>query len=258
MKRNLLWTLLLLLPVSGFSQSADSLRVLWIGNSYTFFNDMPSTAREIASTQGVKLSCTRFLTGGERFSGHLTNRDLLDAIAAGGWDFVVLQEQSSIPALNTAQVARDVYPFAYRLDSLVHASSPDAKVVFYMTWGHKNGTVRPTPEYPLTQYYREMQERLKTSYLEMTYDNNAWCAPVGMAWQQVRAERPDIELYHPDTFHPSAEGSYLAACVIFATISGKPFTTSVNAGLPPEIAAYLQQTAQTAVFENAALCNIVR
>ena len=86
--------LLLFVPFFTQARDTDSLRVLWVGNSYTYYNDMPSTVRQIAATQKVKLSCTRFLKGGERLSGHLKNQKLLDAIAAGGWDYVILQEES--------------------------------------------------------------------------------------------------------------------------------------------------------------------
>ena len=82
--------LLLFVPFFAQARDTDSLRVLWVGNSYTYYNDMPSTVRQIAATQKVKLSCTRFLKGGERLSGHLKNQKLLDAIAAGGWDYVSL------------------------------------------------------------------------------------------------------------------------------------------------------------------------
>ena len=188
MTKNLFRILLfLLLPLAGQAKDADSLRVLWVGNSYTYYNDMPAIVQQIAATQKVKVSCTHFLKGGERFSGHLTNQKLLKALAAGGWDYVVLQEQSSAPAMPTRQVAREVYPQARTLDSLVHAGSPDARVIFYMTWGHKNGNRFPIPEYPPINRYETMQERLITSYLEMAYDNDAWCAPVGMAWRRVRA-----------------------------------------------------------------------
>lgn len=250
--------LLLLLPVCAQARDIDSLRVLWVGNSYTYYNDMPDAVRQIAATQKVKLSCTRFLKGGERLSGHLKNKKLLAAIAAGGWDYVILQEQSSAPAMPTRQVAREVYPCARTLDSLVHAASPDARVVFYMTWGHKNGNRRPVPEYPPINNYEEMQERLKTSYLEMTYDNDAWCAPVGMAWRRVRAERPDYVLYAQDCFHPSPLGSYLAANVIFTTLYGKPYQTGFTMGFPAEQAEYIQRVAQQTVLENTTLLNIKR
>ena len=103
--------LLILLPLGGMAQTPqDSLRVLWVGNSFSYCNDLPGMVQKIASTQKVKLSCTRFLKGGERFSGHLKNKKLLQAIADGGWDYVVLQEQSTAPAMPTGQVAREVYP----------------------------------------------------------------------------------------------------------------------------------------------------
>ncbi len=250
--------LLLLLPLAAQAQKTDSLRVLWVGNSYTYYNDMPSIVQQIASTQKVKLSCTRFLKGGERFSGHLKNKKLLKALAGGGWDYVILQEQSSTPARHTAEVARDSYPYARQLDSLVHAASPDAKVIFYMTWGHKNGSVHPAKGYKLMTSYEGMQERLKTSYLEMTYDNDAWCAPVGMAWSQVRSERPDYQLYVQDCYHPALLGSYLAANVIFTTIHGKPYQTNCTMDLPAEQAEYLQRVAQQTVLQNLGLLNITR
>ena len=245
-----------LLPLGCMAQTQDSLRVLWVGNSFTYYNDLPATVREIAASQGVKLSCARILKGGERFSGHLKNRALLDTLARGGWDYVILQEQSSSPAMPTGEVAREVYPFARTLDSLVHAGSPRAQVIFYMTWGHRNGCRRPVAGYPPINSYELMQARLVTSYLEMTYDNDAWCAPVGLAWRQVRAQHPDWDLYQPDNYHPSPTGSYLAANVIFTTIFRKPYLTEVRAGLPTEQAGYLQHLAQRTVLDNLVLLNI--
>lgn len=156
----------------------------------------------------------------------------------------------------TRQVAREVYPAARTLDSLVHVASPDARVIFYMTWGHKNGNRFPIPEYPPANSYGTMQERLITSYLEMAYDNDAWCAPVGMAWRRVRAERPDYVLYAQDCFHPGPLGSYLAANVIFTTIYGKPYQTACTLDFPAEQAEYIQRVAQQTVLENLTLLNI--
>ena len=102
MTKNLFRILLfLLLPLAGQAKDADSLRVLWVGNSYTYYNDMPAIVQQIAATQKVKVSCTHFLKGGERFSGHLTNQKLLKALAAGGWDYR--------PARSTASCMR-VHP----------------------------------------------------------------------------------------------------------------------------------------------------
>lgn len=256
MMHKILGLLLVLIPIGMAAQPQDSVRVLWIGNSFTYFNDLPGMVREIAASQGIGLSCTRFLKGGERFSGHLKNPELIQALKSGGWDYVILQEQSTIPAMPTTEVIRDVYPAARVLDSLAHVGSPDAKVVFYMTWGHKFGNRKPVAKYPPANDYENMQERLKTSYLEMAYDNSAWCAPAGMAWRQVRRERPDCELYRSDNYHPAVPGSYLAANVIFATLFQKPYRTEFTADLPDSTAEYLQQTAQKTVLDNFVLLNI--
>jgi hypothetical protein len=101
-----------------------------------------------------------------------------------------------------------------------------------------------------------MQERLKTSYLERAYDNDGWCAPVGMAWKKVRQERPNLQLYMADRCHPSLVGSYLAANVIYATIIQSGYQSEFNSKLDPELAEYLQQIAQRTVLDNLQLLNI--
>ena len=233
----------------------DTLRVLWIGNSYTSCNNLPDVVCDIAASQKKLMKVTRVVKGGERLAGHLENPILHQLLRQGGWNYVVIQEFSSTPAYSTTTVVNEVYPYAREIDSLVLAYSPEAKVIFYMTWGHKKGNVRQTP-YPLDDTYDDMQERLKLSYLEMTYDNNAWCAPVGMAWKTVRKEHPDYDLYTADNYHPSLLGSYLAANVIFTTIYQRKYQTSVTCGLAPQIANTLQETAQKTVLSNLKLLNI--
>lgn len=257
MKR-ILFTLLVLIPCLTMAQTTkqDSLRLLFIGNSYTYYHDLPKMVYEIAKSQKKKLSVKSVTKGGEKLSGHLKNQKLRDMLTSQKWDFVVLQEQSSTPAKPTEVVMAESYPAAKSLDSLIHIGSPNAKTIFYMTWGHKYGTTHKIDNYPLAYTYEGMQERIKTSYLEMTYQNNARCAPVGMAWQRVRAERPDYQLYTSDLSHPSTLGTYLAANVIYATIFCSPYQTTYTAGFLSEKAEYIQQAAQKTVFENKMILNI--
>lgn len=244
-----------LMPMHSMANDNDSLKVLWIGNSFTFTNDIPGIVKDIADNQGVKLSITRFLKPGERFSGHLKNKELVKALKKGGWDYVILQGFSSTPAYSTESVARDIYPYAHTLDSLAKTKSPNVHVIYYMTWGHKYGNVRQT-DYPLDDTYELMQERIKTTYLEMTHANNGWCAPVGIAWKRIIEDYPAYQLYESDCFHPSILGSYLSANVIFTTIHQRRYQTDVTCGIPTEQAEALQQTAQNTVMENLKLCNI--
>lgn len=260
MKRNVFFIggiLFLLISLSSYGQTkTDSLHVLFIGNSYTHFNDMPETVRKIASTQQVNLACTQFTPGGFFLSRHVKNEELIQAIKKGGWDYVIIQEQSAAPSMPTETVLQNTYPPAHTLDSLIRVYNQQAKVIFYMTWGHKDGCQDEVHNYPLNSTYEGMQERLKTSYLEMAYQNDAWCAPAGMAWKWVRAERPDYILYMPDRSHPSVLGSYLVANVIFCTIYQRPYQTQETSGCPAEQAEYIQQVAQQTVLTNLKLLNI--
>lgn len=252
----------LLLAISGTDTSAATVpatkKVLLIGNSYTYYNNMPRMIDSLAASIGENIECTAITKGGQTLKGHLENQKLIDTLRHGGWDYVVIQEQSSNPAKTTREVISNVYPYAHTLDSLAKAGSPEAKVIFYMTWGHKKGTVRKAERSNrLMRTYSEMQARLRTSYLEMTYENNAWCAPVGMAWAKVRSEMPDLELYNTkDKHHPSPAGSYLVANVILSTILQKPFTSDFSSALNQQTARYLQQVAQNTVLTNKELLNL--
>lgn len=248
-------------PVMGAEkEKEDSIRVLFIGNSYTYYHDLPDMIKQIAARAGMhekmKVLATSFTPGGSTFRRHLENPELLETLRKGGWDFVVLQEQSTAPAMQTESVARNVYPYAARLDSLARAGSKDVKVVYYMTWGHKDGYRNPAAPYPLAETYEGMQERLKTSYIEMAHASGGICAPVGLAWEKVREERPYESLYWPDRSHPSKLGTYLAANVIYAVMLGRPYQSYWTADFNPELAEYIQQVAQQTVFHNRRLLGI--
>lgn len=262
MKKSIFTLLLALCTLLGANAAKknvpqDSIRVLFIGNSYTYYNNMPAMVDSIAKSQKKLLSITRVVKGGEKFAGHLKNPKLHELLKKGGWNFVVLQEQSAMPSYPTAEVARTTYKAAHTLDSLIVAGSPDAKVIFYMTWGHKYGCQKPWKDnYPMGNNYEGMQERLITSYLEMAYDNDARCAPVGMAWREIRRTHPELQLYKPDCSHPSALGSYLVANVIYTTMFPKPYQTGFTTGIDSSTAEIIQQIAQQTVLNNKETLNI--
>ncbi len=241
-------------------QKKDSVRVLFIGNSYTHYHEMPKMVQSVAANVAMDYRFNLFFKmlapGGCTLKKHWQTPDEIAEIKKGGWDYVILQEYSSAPARPTNEVCRETYPYAHSLDSLVLRYNPKAKVIFYMTWGHKDGCQVPITNYPIIDTYIGMQDRLMTSYLEMAYANNAWCAPVGMAWKRIRNERPYLPLYWPDGSHPSVLGSYLVANVIFATIFQKPYQTTYLCGFEPELAEYIQQVAQQTVFNNKKLLNL--
>ena len=242
------------------AEAADSLRVLFIGNSYTYYHEMPRMVAEMGGTIGsspkINIAYTQITPGGWSLQRHWEGDDVQKALRRGCWDYVVIQENSSLPARPSTEVARDTYTYAWKIDSLAKAENPGVTTIMYMTWGHKDGCLRPVEGYPMIDTYAGMQQRLIQSYLEMAYMCGAECAPVGMAWQQFRAEHPYDTLYWPDGTHPSVLGSYLAANVIFATITQRPYQCTYTAGLEPRMAEYVQQLAQRTVFDNRRLLNI--
>lgn len=229
--------------VTMHQQNPDSVRILWIGNSFTFYNDVPQMVEELGKLNGIPISTTRVLKGGEKFSGHLQNPELHKQLEKGGWDYVVLQEFSSTPAYSTKYVAENIMPYAAEIDSLAKKYSPEVETVYYMTWGHKNGNTRQT-DYPLDDTYDSMQERIFTTYTDMAYENGGVVAPVGVAWRNIRHQYPEIELYIEDNFHPSLAGSYLAANTLFATMAEGEFVPLEVDGLDENVRELLKKEAE--------------
>lgn len=262
LKRNILLLIALICACTSIfaANKVDTIRVVFIGNSYTYFNDLPKLLQEVAD--GVPGSGKRYVDYKQftppdcSLKRHVQNKELIQSLKQDKWDYVVIQEQSEAPSVRTADVAKETYPYAEQLCKYAREGNPDAHIIFYMTWGHKDGTSTPVDGYPIPNSYEGMQLRLMTSYLEMAYDNNAWCAPVGMAWQEVRNQRPNLQLYMADRSHPSKAGSYLAANVIYTTILQRGYQSQFNSTLDPELAEYLQQIAQRTVLNNLTLINI--
>lgn len=227
-------------------ESPDSVRILWIGNSFTFYNDVPKMVENMAILNNIPVSTTRILKGGESFKGHLQNPELKHQLEKGCWDYVVMQEFSSTPAYSTKFTAENIFPYAAEIDSLAKKHSPGVETIYYMTWGHKNGNVRQT-DYPLDDTYELMQDRIITTYIDLAYENGGTVAPVGIAWRNVRDKYPEIELYIEDNFHPSLEGSYLAALTLLSTIVKNEFIPIPPNGIDETTAGKLYREAINAI-----------
>ncbi len=239
------------------STSAQTTRVLFIGNSYTAVNNLPEMTRQLALSLGDTLVVNSSTPGGYTFNGHTTNTATQNLIDQGGWDYVVLQEQSQLPSFPPAQVAAESLPYATALVDSVRAHSPCAEPVLYMTWGRENGDADNCAFWPPVCTYEGMQEQLRISYLQMAQDNSAECAPAGVAWKRIREEFHTIDLYAADGSHPSVAGSYLVACTMYSTYFrrttvGATFTSTLDA----TTATTIQQVASSMVMDSLSTWNI--
>lgn len=242
-----------LLHIAG-TMYAKKVRVLFIGNSYTSVNNLPQIVVDIAASTGDTLVYEMSAPGGATFRGHYMNPATIAKIQAGGWDYVVLQEQSLEPARAPAYMDAWVYPFAKHLVDLVKLYNPCAETIFYMTWGRKNGYAFFCPQ-PIgwNHYctYLSMDNKIRERYMLMADMNNAMVSPVGAVWRYIRNNYPGIELYDADESHPSPAGSYAAACSFYTAIFKKPADSfNYNFSLSAADAANIRMAASRVVYDS--------
>lgn len=251
-------TLIIVALLSFVSFNAQVKKVLFLGNSYTYVNDLPQLLKDLALSKNDTIYTDQNTPGGYQLIQHTTNTTTLSKIKANDWDFVVLQEQSQKPSFAPTQVQNDVYPYAKQLNDSIKSNYSCTETVFYMTWGRKNGDASNCMSYPPVCTYNGMQQRLRESYLEMGDSNLATVAPVGVAWKNMRDSFPSVNLYSVDESHPNLHGSYLAACVFYSTLYQKSSigASFVPAGITTIDAFNIQTIATNTVLDSLSLWRI--
>ena len=188
------------------------MKILFIGNSYTYYNDMPTLFSRLCGCNGKQARVFSVAKGGRRLHENLdssdeTTRQLEAVVAQNKMDVYVLQEHSTLPLL-------DFQRFSANVTGLMEKLGP-ARYVLYQTWGRKTGSAF-LEEHKFST--RTMALRLQDAYRKVAETAGADRAPVGLCFLQVSENHPEIELYDPDLTHPSYEGSCLAALVHYRTI----------------------------------------
>ena len=243
----LLLSLVLMYVVTVLS-AQERPRVLFIGNSYTAVNELPQMVADIAQSMGETMTYVSNTPGGCTFEMHCRNQSMA-LICGGGWDFVVMQEQSQLPAFPMDSVELYVFPFAQQLVDSIYAHNPCAEPMFYMTWGRKNGDTEFG--YPPMDTYEGMDSLLYARYMQMGEDNDASVCPVGRVWHYLRDHHSEIELYMSDGSHPSLAGSYAAACAFYTMFFGRdPDSISHNAGLDENVARAIRFGVHEVVYDS--------
>ena len=226
--------LLILSLAASIHSDARTRKVLFIGNSYIYSNDIPGMLKGLVEAGGDTIIYDAHTPGGFSFDDHYNNTQTIAKIQSNQWDVVILQEQSQKPGFSASSFATWVFPYAEILDSIIRKNNSCSETMFYMTWGRKNGDASSCAVYPPMCTYLGMQKGIHDNYLQMTQDLKAVVAPVGVAWKEIRDSLPSIDLYSPDESHPSVAGSYLAACVFYASIyhrnpDGNSYISSLSA-----------------------------
>ena len=242
---------------SYYSIGQTKKSVLFLGNSYTYVNNLPQITADIATSMNDTLLFDSNTPGGYTLQGHSTNATSLSKIMVGNWNYVVLQEQSQLPSFDIVQVETDVFPYAHTLDSLINEYNNCAQTLFYMTWGRKNGDASNCSSWPPVCTYNGMDSLLHLRYQMMADSNNAEVSPVGAVWNYIRQNFPSIELYQADESHPSAAGSYAGACSFYTSMFRKnPLLISYDYTLSPIDAMHIRTAVKAVLFDSLMNWNI--
>ena len=208
------------------------MQVLFIGNSFTYFNDMPYTFLNMAKTVDPDSRVESIAYGGYSLSQYCdetteVGRLVISKIVSCEWDYVVLQEQSLLPCTDEDGFVSAVK----RLSQII--SQVGAKVILYQTWAYAEDGEKLAST---GMSYTEMASRLKTAYDRAAFESGATVAPVGEMFSQIKGSDYITRLINAnDGYHPSSTGSYLAACVIFKTITGK---STIGLPCPSNVSLY--------------------
>lgn len=246
--KKILFSHICFLFVFSCAYAQDSISVLFIGNSYTYVNDLPGTLEALAANLGKEITVDSKTNGGYTFQNHTTDPLTYSKIHSKPWDVVVIQGQSQEPSFPDAQVNSQTLPYALQLSDSIWAANSCGNVMYYMTWGRQNGD----SQWSEINTFEKMNTRLYNAYMRMADSSDrAMVSPVGRAWAYVRANHPGINLYNADQSHPSAEGTYLAACTFYASLFRQsPAGSTYYGGLPAATAGILQSAAAAVVLDS--------
>lgn len=221
----------------------DGDKILFVGNSHTYTNDLPGMFFEMAQAGGHGVDVYDLTEGSytlQRFSDpeDELGEILTDALQSEPWDFVVLQENTNAAVAFNAK--KDMYPYARKLDEMIKAAGD--QTAFLMTWA---------PEEGAGAFSREMvQGQLAAGYRTIAEELDALLIPGGEVFAKALEQDEELQLWGEDGQHPSVEGTYLAACTAYALLFQEtPVGNPYLADLDQDKAQELQGMAQAFILD---------
>lgn len=238
-----------------FFNHAQGLNVLFLGNSYTYVNDVPNLVENLAKAEGLTLTYGEHTGGGWTLEKHWNSDKTLNLIRDGNWDVVIIQEQSRRTSDKPKDVCQNSFTYANLLADEVHKHNPEAKIQWYLTWGRPFGDDDRCQDIPQVCTFDGMQDAITETYSAYgCMFKPGQVAPVGEGFRQYKLMLGEAEfstLYNTNgvsDHHASLKGSYLSACAHFSTLFGrKCLGNSYTAGLPHETTVNLQMAADAAI-----------
>lgn len=211
-----------------FKTIGQTENVLFIGNSFTYMNEMCKMYQNLANSKGKNVFADTLAVGGSTLKGHVERANTYNKIKARDWDYVFIQAMSKELFFDSLTIEEETVPYAKKLIESIKVNNPCAKIYFYMTWGYQNGISDSTYHVD----YLEMSDKIAKGYLQLSQSTGSFpIAPVGMVWKEVRKAYPNLNLYESDLLHPNSIGSFVAATTFYSSI----YNQSAHGGATPKL-----------------------
>lgn len=203
MKRLVVFVLFISFITATQAQVKTQLKVLFVGNSFVFYNNLAQVVTYMADSTAIKLQTQKSVVGGAYLSEHWQGKRGLKSkkmIQEGKYDVVIIQENSMGAIDSPDSLMKYTKLFADFI------RSTGAKPYLYQIWARQR----------VPQYHTE----LNTVYEKVAREANISLIPIGKAWNTARTYRPTAPLFDADGIHPSNLGTFMTAAVIVGHICG--------------------------------------
>jgi hypothetical protein len=239
--------LFLAVLVASLFAHAQPMRVLFVGNSYTHYNNMPEMVQKMADSKGIKAEIVMDAKSSHTFQMHSKRPELYESIRSRKWDYVVLQGFSRELAQDQSVIDTASIPYLKQLLDSIYKNNACTNVLLYQTWGYKTGFIEDST---INWDYQTMTDRIHRGYLYVADSLHLPIVPVGRVWETIKENHPELNLYQEDLQHPSIIGSYVSACCFYTALFKSDPDVSFYAGLSPKIAESIQECAGTLLKMN--------
>lgn len=202
------YLVLLTLLFSQVTNAQKQEKILFVGNSFTFYWNLPVQLEKMALEQNLSWDVKQSTAGGATLRDHWQGNKGLktkEILSETTFDRVIFQDQSTYPI-------KHIDTTAFYFSKLKSLLPLNTKVYLYATWTY--------PNFPVEGLVMNDSKKIESNLRTISKQFSAVkIIPVGRAFDLFSSKYPEIKLLTDDAKHPSHNGTYLAACVFFASLS---------------------------------------
>ena len=213
----------LYLPQKVFAVPSKELSILFIGNSYTYVNNLPDMLEKIADSDtdnDTKYHIKSVTSGGATLTNLWDSGNARSELKKQHWDFVVLQQQSMWALFDDTIAENNIATKKWSTEIIASSAKP----ILYETWARQPGSSWYTDPKKHETFisYVSMNYRIHTYIYAIANKLGITVMPIGDCWNDAMTANPSLPLYGGDGSHPSPAGTYFTALIFYRYFSQRP------------------------------------